>query len=338
MLRKFSVVLILFLLFMPAIAEARSAADTKRAEQFERYYGLLPDSDLQKRISAIGDRLITANGLSKDDFSFKVLNSPEINAVTIPGGYIYIYKGLVDFMPTDEELAAVIGHEMGHVTGNHLARRQREQLLAMLLGALIGGPEAAIAANAALAALPAYNQRDERDADDRGFDYIIKSKMNPYAMVVVMNKLADTDNSKIRSNFAQHPDPDVRAERIMKYIQKMQIKPDVLVQGNKASVVDSGWFFAINRSDGVNKPYYRALLLAGSFYLVSQDENISPDKFIVVEGKDRADIYYDDIHVYSVTQMDAAVDNKSVAQKAAEYVEQFRSWVQVKIAVKQNVK
>lgn len=337
MVKKLFVILFVLLIFVPTGAEAgRSPADAKRAAQFERYYGLLPDSELQKRISAIGERLVVANGLSKDDFTFKVLNSPEVNAVTIPGGYIYIFKGLSDFMQTDEELAAVIGHEMGHVTGNHIARREREQLLTMLLGALIGGPQAAIAANAALAALPGYNQRDEREADDSGFRFLVNANMNPYAMVVVMNKLADTDNSQIKRNFSQHPEPDVRARRIMKYIGNMKIKPEVDIFASKAVVRDDGWSFDITRSAGMNKPYYRALLLAGSFYLIARDDTLSPDKFIVVEERDKAEIYYDDIHVYTVTRIDASSESKSIAQKAYEYVEDFRQWVTLRVAARQK--
>lgn len=312
-------------------AEAgRSKADTNRALGFERYYGLLHDQEMQKRIDGIGQRLIAANNLSPDDFSFKVINSGEINAVTLPGGYIYVFKGLIDFMPTDEELAGVIGHEMGHVMGNHLARREREQLLTTIIGSILAGPEGAIAANAALASLPAYGQRDEREADDSGFEYMVKAKMNPYALLVVMNKLGDTETSGIRSNFAQHPEPATRAERIRKYVEQMDIEPKVIESGSSAIVKDGTWEFIIGQPDGPNKPLYRAWLLAGNLYTITLSETPVADKFIVVEEQNQAQIYYGENLIYTIGAMDTLKDGETFSNKAAIYVESLRTWANSK--------
>jgi hypothetical protein len=255
-----------------------------------------------------------------------VINSAEINALALPGGYIYVFKGLLDFMPTDDEVAAVLGHEIGHVTGNHIARREREQLWSMILGAILGGPEAAIAASAALAALPAYSQRDEREADDRGFSYLLGANMNPYASLVVMNKLHDSDeHPDIKVNFAQHPEPAVRAERIKKYIQQMKITPVVLEANGAFEVRDGEWSMAI-RTPGGDKPLYRAWLLAGSLYAIAQSGAVDPDKFIVDERKGFAGIYYDDRLVYNVHWSDVAASGATFAQEAARCVALLRSW------------
>lgn len=321
----------MFLLLLPFTAQAgRSASDTQTALKFENYYGLLPDEAVQKRIADLGEKLVIANELKKDDFTFKVINSAEINAVTLPGGYIYVYKGLIDFMPSDDEIAAVIGHEMGHVMGNHLARRQREQLLTTLIGAILGGPEAAIAANAALASLPAYNQRDEREADDSGFKYLFKANMNPYAMLVVMHKLGETDNAQIRSNFAVHPDPLVRAERIQKYINQLHITPLVFSNKEGAQVQDGSWSFDVKQPSDNTLPLYRAWLLAGNLYSIANEQNIAKEKFIVVEEKDQAYIYYGDRLVYTVGMLDIIQENTSLSKRASEYVESFRTWVESK--------
>ena len=327
MLKKSVLILIFFCLNNLPVMAAPSASATAQAERFERYYGLLPDADVQARIANIGRLLVKANGLSEDAFSFKVINSAQINAVMLPGGYIYIYKGLLDFMPTDEELAAVIGHEMGHVVGRHLARRGREQLLTMILGGLLGGTEGAIAASAAINSLPAYNQRDEREADDSGFKFLLGAQMNPYAMLVVMNKLHDADeHPEIRSNFAQHPEPTARAQRIKNQLQKMQISPVVLESGLTAVVKDKDWSFAITMPDGFNKPIYRAWLLAGNLYVLANAGEVSADKFIVDEQKDYALIYYDGRLIYRLCRADLLADGVSLAQKAAECVERLREW------------
>lgn len=308
------------------VEAGRSSKDTNMAIGFERYYGLDNNQELQDRINSLGQELIAKNNLSKDDFTFKVINSSEINAVTLPGGYIYLFRGLVDFMPTDEELMVVIGHEMGHVMGNHLARREREQLLATVIGAILAGPEGAIAANAALASLPAYGQRDEREADDSSFNYMIKAKMNPYALLVVMNKLGDTETSGVRSNFAQHPEPSERAKRIKKYIDQMNISPKVLEDGSSAIVKEDNWEFVIGQPDGVNKPLYRAWLLAGNLYSIALLEAPVADKFIVVEEKNQAKIFYDDRLIYTVCTMDVLQEEETFSSKAAEYVESLRTW------------
>ncbi len=317
-----------FCLWAPGFAEAgRSTADTSRAESFAKYYGLLPDEEVQKRINDLGQKLIAANSLNPADFSFAVINSGEINAVTLPGGYIYVFKGLVDFMPTDDELAAVIGHEMGHVMKNHIARREREQLFTAILGAILAGPQGAIAANAALASLPAYSQRDEREADDCSYKYMMGAGMNPYAVLVVMNKLGDTEKSGVESNFAQHPKPAERAARIEKYIQQQGITPVVVNERGRAKVTDGDWSFAIERPDGADKPLYRGWLLAGNLYVIARAGVPDADKFIVVEQPDNAQIYYDGHLVYSVGELDVlAANSASPAQQAAVCVEQLRAW------------
>ena len=324
-------VLVFLLSFNFAAEAGRSKTDTDRANSFERYYGLLPDDALQKKVDAIGQRLIKANGLSVDDFTFKVVNSGEVNAVTLPGGYIYVFKGLIDFMPTEEELSAVIAHEMGHVMGNHIARREREQILTAILGAALGGPEAAIAANAALASMPAYGQRDEREADDSAFKYTVNAGINPYSVLIVMGKLGDISSAGRPSNFSQHPEPEVRLERVKKYVVRMGVLPEVLQQGQDDVLVrDNGWEFVVDRPDGSNKALYRAWLLAGSLYSINKEEVPVADKFIALEKKDRVDIYYGEHFIYSVGQNDVLAGNDSLPGKAALYIEQLRAWAQAK--------
>jgi len=327
MLKKIFLFLLLFCVNVSPLMAAPSAGATAQAERFERHYGLLPDAAAQARVAGIGRRLLEANGLSARNFSFKVINSAEINAVTLPGGYIYVYKGLLDFMQADEELAAVLGHEIGHVVGKHLARREREQLLALILGGLLGGGEGAIAAIAALGALPAYNQRDEREADDSGLQYLLGAQINPYALLVVMNKLHDTDeHPEIKSNFAQHPEPLIRAQRIKGHLQKLRVSPVVLENGASALIKDNDWSFAIEASDGFYKPLYRAWLLAGNLYALTRAGGVSADRFIVEEQRDSALIYYDDRLVHRLSRADLPTADTTLAQKAAECVERLREW------------
>ena len=328
-MKKILLVLIVCFLSNVYNAEAgRSNSSIEQAKQIERYYGLYHDENVQKRIHDLGMLLVKTNGLNEEDFIFKVLNSGEINAVTLPGGHIYIYKGLIDYMQSDDEIAAVIAHEMGHVVGKHIVKREREQLLAMLLGGLVGGPEGAIALSAALAALPEYGQKEERDADDKGFQYMYEAKLNPYAMLIIMNRLYDSEETKIRSNFSSHPEPEVRAERVKKYIEKLKISPIVEEQKDGSAVVkDGAWIFTVTKPNNTYKPLYRAWFLAGNLYAISKDVKTLKEHFIVVENKESADIYYGKKIVFTVAKEDVLGTGKSLAEKANEYVSEFQRWV-----------
>jgi hypothetical protein len=325
MIKRIICLLAVFLSFSWPASSAPSAAASVQAERFERYYGLWPDEEEQKRIKNIGRRLVEANGLPPEDFFFGIVNSADINAVTLPGGYIYVFKGLLDFLPTDEELAAVIGHEIGHAARRHIARREREQLLTLLLAAIAGSPEAGIAVNAALASLPAYSQRDEREADDSGLAYLLRARMNPYAPLVVMNKLADAEEGRPESPFAQHPAPAARARRLLNQLEKALITPRVEETKNGAWLRDGEWSLCVTGVEGGNKPLYRAWLLAGNLYAVAQKKPLSPDKFIVSRQKTYADIYYEDQLVYRISETDLLKED-TLSGKAAEFVDVFRNW------------
>ena len=92
-------------------------------KQLEEKYGLVDDPELQARVTRIGMSMVAVSDRRDMPYSFKVLNSKEINAMAAPGGFIYIFKGLIDLMPSDDDLAGVIGHDIGHVVKKHSVRQ-----------------------------------------------------------------------------------------------------------------------------------------------------------------------------------------------------------------------
>lgn len=89
------------------------------ARKLENQYGLVQDDEIQDRVDRIGKKLLQHGTRPDLAYSFKVLNTPDVNALACPGGFIYVYKGLLDYMTSDDELAAVLGHEIGHIEKRH---------------------------------------------------------------------------------------------------------------------------------------------------------------------------------------------------------------------------
>ena len=108
------------------------------ARQLENQYGLVQDDEIQDRVDRIGKKLLQHGTRPDLAYSFKVLNTPDVNALACPGGFIYVYKGLLDYMTSDDELAAVLGHEIGHIEKRHTVHQMEQQMALSLLTLLAG--------------------------------------------------------------------------------------------------------------------------------------------------------------------------------------------------------
>lgn len=91
-------------------------------KQFPRYN----DEKLQAYVQRVGERVARSSHRSNLQYHFTVIDSPDINAFALPGGYIYIHRGLIAYLGSEAELAAVLGHEVGHVTARHSVRQQSQ--------------------------------------------------------------------------------------------------------------------------------------------------------------------------------------------------------------------
>lgn len=346
----FSLVFVFCLLFSiqpPAEAgliskeqEIQMGRDT--AMQLEAQYGVVQDSALQERVNRIGQSLVKVCGRQDLEYSFKVLNSNDVNALACPGGFIYVFKGLIDYMPTDAELAGVLGHEIGHVTEKHTVHQIEKQMLTTLvLLAVTKGEGLGLVQMAQQALFAGYSRTDERGADKEGFYNTVKAGYNPYSMIITLNKLDDL--SKQQGNpgyglFSSHPEPEERLKRIMKLIDKMDIHPNITVHSeDNATVSEGSWSFNINKSIGNNKAEYRAYLLAGNLWTVRQRGYVNPAYFVVYDNGSYADIYYDDIQVLTVYNQDA-VGFGSAGNYAAACTELLRDWAKVANSSKKTAK
>ncbi len=305
------------------------------AKSLEAQYGLYQDDAMQERVNRIGQRLAAVSGRTEIAYSFKVLNHNEVNALACPGGFIYVFKGLIDFMPSDTELAGVLGHEVGHVAKKHTVNSIEKQLWTTLaLIVATGGRGGMSLIGAAQQALFAgYSRTDERGADKEGFYNTVNAGFNPYSMLITANKLEDLAEQGGGASyglFSSHPEPVERVKRIQKYLKEYDITPLVVLNENGvATIKEDDWTFNISQDIGSTKAEYRAYMLAGSLWVARQRGEINPDYFVVYDNGSSADIYYDDIQLLTVYNQDAAGISPNAGAYAAACTKMLREWAPI---------
>ena len=305
------------------------------AKSLEAQYGLYQDDAMQERVNRIGQRLAAVSGRTEIEYSFKVLNHNEVNALACPGGFIYVFKGLIDYMPSDTELAGVLGHEVGHVAKKHTVNSIEKQLWTTLaLIVATGGRGGMSLIGAAQQALFAgYSRTDERGADEEGFYNTVNAGFNPYAMLITANKLEDLAEQGGGAKyglFSSHPEPEERVKRIQKYLKEYDIAPMVVLNENGvATIKENDWTFNISQDIGSTKAEYRAYMLAGSLWVARQRGEINPDYFVVYDNGSSADIYYDDIQLLTVYNQDAAGISPNAGAYAAACTKMLREWAPI---------
>ena len=303
------------------------------AKELEKQYGLVDDQAMQDRVARIGASLAAVSDRRELTYSFKVLNSKDVNALALPGGFIYVFKGLIDYMPSDEELAGVLSHEVGHVVKRHTVRQMEKSLLTQVLFGAIFGARGALLQDLAYGAIMAgYSRSDEREADQVGFYQAVKAGYNPYSMLMTLQKLDDLDNKGGYGIFATHPEPEARVDLVKGYIEGAGVRPGVSKNGTSAEVNEGAWKLpAYTIAAEGYKPLYRAYFAAGALYQISRQPEFHSDHFIVLSDEGKATIYYDDTKVTVLTQQDAAAAGISLAELTDQYIFKMRDWAAAKL-------
>lgn len=189
----------------PAVTRraAREQAEGDRAHpQIVKQLGGVYDNPVvAAHVEEIGRRLVAVSEQPAERWTFTVLDSADVNAFAIPGGYVYVTRGLVALADDEASLAGVIGHEIAHVTAGHGADRRQRQGIAsvgLLLGsvglAAVGIDPAGLGGLLQTAAggfLASYSREDEREADQFGIRYLAAAGYDPYAQADFLNSLAE---------------------------------------------------------------------------------------------------------------------------------------------------
>ena len=243
--------------------EDEIALGKEAAEQVEQYLGFSGSDELNAYVSRIGQRLVRHSSRSHLHHEFHVVDMKEPNAFALPGGYIYVSRGLLALMNSEDELAAVLGHEIGHVAGRHSAKQQTKsrgwiplQILAGIGGAATSivspGLGAAVASAGQLPAslaLASYSRKQEKEADRLGQEYAAAEGWDPAALSSTMDaltreqQLAGGRDPNRMSFFDSHPTTPERAREGREFAETLEVAP-----ANRIAV-DRTRF--VNRLDGL---------------------------------------------------------------------------------------
>jgi len=222
------------------------------AQEIERTLRLVNDPALVERVNRIGQEIAAvANATevpvtwgidkrSQFQYTFKVVDDKDVNAFSLPGGFIYVNKGLLDYVQSDHELAAVLAHEIAHAAHHHLMRlgqenekiNRRVTLPALLVLVLTGAPARDLS-NVMMgvqlyqiAKLNGYTQEAEMDADHAAIYYLTRTKYNPVGMLTFMERLARDEARRPERQmgiFRTHPPSRERAQAMLNLFKTLDI-------------------------------------------------------------------------------------------------------------------
>jgi Zn-dependent protease with chaperone function len=222
------------------------------AQEIERTLRIVNDAALVERVNRIGQEIAAiANasevpitwGIQKKSqfqYTFKVVDDKDVNAFSLPGGFIYVNKGLLDYVQSDHELAAVLAHEIAHAAHHHLLRLGQENekinrrvTLPTLLVMVLSGAPARDLSNVMMgvqlyqiAKLNGFTQEAEVDADRAAILYLMQTKYNPVGMLTFMERLARDEARRPERQlgiFRTHPPSRERAQAMLNLFRELNI-------------------------------------------------------------------------------------------------------------------
>lgn len=167
--------------------EEQKLGDEEHPKLVAAFGGEFKDKALDAYVNSVGQLLARTTELPNLKYTFTVLDTPDVNAFALPGGYVHVTRGLLALANNEAELAGVLGHELGHINARHTAQRYSKSVIAGIganvLGILTGSSALTdIASRAARLALLSYSREDEFQADMLGVRYLTRAGFDPHAM------------------------------------------------------------------------------------------------------------------------------------------------------------
>jgi len=257
-------------------------AGKKYHQQILKQYQVYDDPELQAYLNDIGQRMAKQSHRPDLPFTFTLLDSPEVNAFALPGGFVYVTRGIMAYMNKESHLAGVVGHEIGHVTGRHGAERAAQQQLAQVASVAVAigtGSGELMQASQMLggALMSGYGRNQELESDRLGAEYIAQSNYAPDDMIEVIGILKNQElfgREKARAEgreyrgyhslFSTHPKNDTRLQGVIKAAEKFRDTSKPVPDDGRFLRLTNGMSFGESEEQGItrgNKFYHKGLNL-----------------------------------------------------------------------------
>jgi len=202
------------------------------SQEIARQLPLVSDPEIVRYINVLGDSIASVTKRRDLDWHFYVVDSREVNAFAVPGGFIYVNRGLIERAAQMDELAGVLGHEIGHVVMRHSIKQMEKAQganLGITLGCILTGICATPGAGEAIslganAMFAKFSRSDEMEADEEGFRYVMQAGINPQGIVTMFQRLIQerqTRPSGVAAWFATHPLEEDRIADVQRLINQI---------------------------------------------------------------------------------------------------------------------
>jgi len=209
------------------------------AQQINAQLPIIRDPELNRYINVLGDSIARLTSRADLDWQFFIVDAQEVNAFAVPGGFVYINRGLIQRADQMDEIAGVLGHEIGHVVRRHTVKQMEKAqganigvTLACVLTSVCNSQVAGAAINVAGGAVVAkFSRSEEAEADNEGFKNVVKAGISPVGMVTMFQKLLEERQSRpgaVDSWFLTHPLEEDRIRAVQAQIN--QLPPSTLAR------------------------------------------------------------------------------------------------------------
>ncbi|MGW8310265.1 MAG: M48 family metalloprotease [Thiogranum sp.] len=280
-------------------------------EQVIKEMPVYNDPELAAYVNEVGQRLARASHRPELEYHFTVLDSPMVNAFALPGGYVYITRGIMAYLNSEAEMAAVLGHEIGHVTARHSVRRHSASTATGVAGAVLGAATGIPASQDLFntlgkAMLSGYGREHELESDRLGAQYLARTGYDPRAMLEVIGVLKNQElleNQRAREEgrearsyhgvFASHPENDRRLQEVVGEAEHLKTVGEPRLGRETYLQHLEGLVFGTSENEGVavgsrfyHKPLDFGVDFGEGWSISNQTERLvaaSPDDAAIVE-------------------------------------------------------
>lgn len=232
-------------LILVSAAQVSAMGEAAKPQLTEQYGGEVASAELRDYVSRIG--LVVAKRVEPEfshiKWEFTTLDSDIINAFALPGGKVFVSRGLIEKFSTEAQLAGVLGHEIGHVTARHVDERLSHVAVTEFGLGLLGRASNSDFANLAAkmvtqGTLLKFNRDQEQEADEQGVKYMVRAGYDPHGMLEVLEILAQaSEGSSNLEILSTHPDPKRRIKTVKAMLEGQyaytQDNPDFKTQAGR---------------------------------------------------------------------------------------------------------